>query len=365
MSLLLFLLLIPYLFLIIRFCYAWVRLIAKVPPPERNDVGISIVVPMRNESCRINKLLASLARMDYPVANYELIFVDDYCTDNTREVVLSATGNENPYRYIDNYLPAGKKYALQTGVEAARFDVVVSLDADVEVPEGFLRTMAGYFSCCQPDLLIGPVACNNSGKSVAARFSAIEMTVLTTIAGASTYLGTPLLCNGANLAFRRAFFRQNVHRLNHKYASGDDIFLMLATRQGGGKSIYVNAAAVVAQVSPPESLGELVRQRLRWLSKSGGYADFPLQALALATALANLVIVAGVALVLTGHLSLGIFISLLVAKIGAEGVLHLSGARFLGTTQPLYRIVLFGLLYPWYGTLLVLANLSGISVRWK
>ena len=106
----------------------------RLPPlaaaaPARS---VSVVVPARDEARRIGPCLAAL-RDDPGVA--EVIVVDDRSSDATAEVARSlgarvVEGAELPEGWV------GKPWALQQGLEAARGEVVVSLDADTRPSRG-------------------------------------------------------------------------------------------------------------------------------------------------------------------------------------------------------------------------------------
>lgn len=363
---LLLILLLPYLYLLTVYILGWERPEPEyAPTPTAEGAPISIVVPMRNEAACVDGLLKQLLTQDYPSDRYEIVVVNDYSQDETRQHVERIAQKSSRIRLIDNTLSPGKKYALQCGVIAARFPVVVTLDADVSVQNNYLSAIGHCFMQYKPDLLIGPLKYLPVKALFASWFARIEMVVLTTIAGASAKIGRPVLCNGANLAFRREFFINNIPQLHHRYASGDDIFLMLAGKRQRARIIYAQSEGSFVSAYPPTTIRNLLRQRVRWLSKSGAYSDAHLQGLAVATALANISVVAGIVGVLSGSLSLlGLLIPWML-KITVESLLFSRGKRLFGIRARLWEIVGFGLLYPVYGCILVITYTLRIQVRWK
>ena len=98
-------------------------------PPARS---VSVVIPARDEEDRIGPCLAGLAA-DPEVE--EVIVVDDRSSDGTAAVARAhgarvVAGAELPPGWV------GKPWALQQGLEAARGEVVVSLDADTRPRPG-------------------------------------------------------------------------------------------------------------------------------------------------------------------------------------------------------------------------------------
>ena len=98
-----------------------------------NNPNISIVVPLYNEEESLPELLAWIERvMAENRFSYEVIFVDDGSNDRSWEVIRSLH-DANPcvraIRFRRNY---GKSAGLYCGFEAARGDVVITMDADLQ-----------------------------------------------------------------------------------------------------------------------------------------------------------------------------------------------------------------------------------------
>ena len=102
-----------------------------VPPLDYKlpaDFLLTIVVPAYNEEATIAEILGRLAALPLPT---EIIIVDDCSTDGTREILGPLESIPN-VRVIYKPQNEGKGAALQTGFSAARGNVVVVQDADLE-----------------------------------------------------------------------------------------------------------------------------------------------------------------------------------------------------------------------------------------
>jgi glycosyltransferase involved in cell wall biosynthesis len=96
-------------------------------------MDVSIVVPLFNEEESLPELCAWIERVtnanDY---TYEIILVDDGSTDTSWQVIENL-GMQSPYikgiRFRRNY---GKSAALNEGFKAAKGDVVITMDADMQ-----------------------------------------------------------------------------------------------------------------------------------------------------------------------------------------------------------------------------------------
>jgi dolichol-phosphate mannosyltransferase len=88
---------------------------------------VSIVVPVFNEEENMSILQAEL-RLALKGIDYEIVFVDDGSTDRSIDKVEN-TPNIRVLRFEKN---AGQSAALYAGVNAARGQVIVTLDADLQ-----------------------------------------------------------------------------------------------------------------------------------------------------------------------------------------------------------------------------------------
>ncbi|MFZ9848246.1 MAG: glycosyltransferase, partial [Flavobacteriales bacterium] len=59
----------------------WSKGRVRVGVSEQKEIGVSIVVPFRNEEKNLPACIASLKKLDYPRDLYEIIFVNDHSTD--------------------------------------------------------------------------------------------------------------------------------------------------------------------------------------------------------------------------------------------------------------------------------------------
>lgn len=96
-------------------------------------IQISVVVPLFNEDESLLELHDWIVRvMTEHGYSYELLFIDDGSTDGSWEVIESLAQNNSNVRgmrFVRNY---GKTAALQTGFEACRGEVVITMDADMQ-----------------------------------------------------------------------------------------------------------------------------------------------------------------------------------------------------------------------------------------
>ena len=89
---------------------------------------LSIIIPCYNESNTIISLIDAVKRS--PVADREIIIVDDGSKDGTRDILNQISDPE--VRVIFHQVNQGKGAALRTGFQEATGDICIVQDADLE-----------------------------------------------------------------------------------------------------------------------------------------------------------------------------------------------------------------------------------------
>lgn len=112
---------------------------------DNSRIDISVVVPLYNEEESLAELHEWIVRvMGENGFSYEIVFVDDGSSDGSWEAVCRLKVRDPHVRGIRFRRNYGKSAALYCGFEAARGEVVITMDADLqdspdEIPE--LRRM--------------------------------------------------------------------------------------------------------------------------------------------------------------------------------------------------------------------------------
>ncbi len=92
---------------------------------------ISVIIPAKNEEKFLPVLLESIKNQDFD--DYEVIVADAFSTDGTREIAAGYGA-----RVVDGGMPGPGRNA---GARAAKGEFLVFLDADVVIPEHFLKNL--------------------------------------------------------------------------------------------------------------------------------------------------------------------------------------------------------------------------------
>ena len=107
-----------------------------------DTITLSVVIPCYNEKDTIETVLDAVR--DCGVKNTEIIVVDDYSQDGTRDL-LQGPLRAKIDRLIFHKSNQGKGAALAKGFQAATGDIVVVQDADLEYdPKDFVRLLEPF-----------------------------------------------------------------------------------------------------------------------------------------------------------------------------------------------------------------------------
>jgi glycosyltransferase involved in cell wall biosynthesis len=90
---------------------------------------LSVVIPVFNEFQTISRILAAVRAVDIDL---EIIVVDDFSTDGTRDRLNQLAKSQDRLRVLCHDRNQGKGAALRTGFGAARGRFVIVQDADLE-----------------------------------------------------------------------------------------------------------------------------------------------------------------------------------------------------------------------------------------
>lgn len=122
----------------------------------RHSGLISVVIPVFNEEERIERCLRETHRtMTGLEAAFEIVVVDDGSYDGTLSLARLAAEHLDNVRVVGYPENLGKGYALVEGAKEARGDLVLFVDADLEVHPRQLALLYGVLVGLDADVVIG------------------------------------------------------------------------------------------------------------------------------------------------------------------------------------------------------------------
>ncbi len=101
---------------------------------------VSVICPTYNEEKYITQCIDSVLAQDYPKKDLEVLFVDGMSSDQTREIVQAYTQQYTFLKLIDNPRTT-VPYAMNIGIEAAKGDIIIRLDAHAVYPTDYFSKL--------------------------------------------------------------------------------------------------------------------------------------------------------------------------------------------------------------------------------
>lgn len=110
--------------------------------PMLSNPMLSLIIPVHNEAEVIPALLKRLNRVCRQIpGSVELLFVDDGSHDDSVALLLRARNQETGIRVVQLSRNFGKEAAVTAGLEHARGEAVVLIDADLQDPPELIPAM--------------------------------------------------------------------------------------------------------------------------------------------------------------------------------------------------------------------------------
>ena len=332
------------------------------------SLTFSVLIAARNEAGSLPQLLRDLAAQTLPATRFEVLIADDHSTDATA-AIIAAAALEASFHLRLVRLPeglGGKKAALHAALQQARAPWLVCTDADCRPGPGWLAAYANLLGQ-QPtaNFISGPVLLTGPDSGFTTLMG-LEFAGLVGVGAACLNRQQPTMCNGANLAYRRASFAAVGGFSSHAHvASGDDEFLLHAIHAAfPGSAYFLRDAAAIVRTAAPPTLRALLRQRVRWASKWRYYRSPAPRRLALLVLGANGALATG-AVLLAWQPALWPWVAGAWAlKLGGDVWFLGPVLRFFGRRRWLTGLLPLQLLYAPYALAVGLAGWRGVY-EWK
>ena len=116
------------------------------------DALLSIVVPLYNEDENA-VLLTQKIHESLQGYNYQIIYIDDFSTDNTRKVIKNM--DDNKVHLIELKKNYGQSLALAAGLDYAEGEYIITMDGDLQNDPSDIPQMLEYAVNDEFDLVTG------------------------------------------------------------------------------------------------------------------------------------------------------------------------------------------------------------------
>ena len=192
---------------------------------------ITVVIPAFNEEKYIPLLLTSLQKQTYP--QFDVIVVDNNSTDKT-----SALAKQHGAKVVTE-TRQGYVFTLNTGMHAARGEIIAVTDADAIPAANWLEQIAKAFA----DPRVVGVAGSVGYKDSNGLLNFLSYPLYTIFMAINFFIGKPHL-TGSSMAIRKSAF-EKLDGLNFRYEISADVELGLRLKKYG-KVLFRPAITVAA-----------------------------------------------------------------------------------------------------------------------
>ncbi|MBM4169020.1 MAG: glycosyltransferase [Ignavibacteria bacterium] len=239
---------------------------AAARPLLHHTPTVSIIVAARNEEQHIEECIQSILLQDYPSELMEIIVVDDSSSDTTRARIRSLAA-EDPriMLVVEDSMNAirreGKPQALTLGVYHAQHEIVLVTDADCIVSAAWVQSIVAGFAH-STTMVMGPVVEQRQGSFFSA-LQGLEAFGIVVVTAGLVGLRQPLICIGANFAFRRSTFLQVDGFGSDHEPWVESIMKRIDKKNPGGVRFSMDQESIV-YTRAPSSVREFFGRRIRW-----------------------------------------------------------------------------------------------------
>lgn len=358
-----------YLILIVTFIigFSKVKNFEKCNLPPKHS--FSIIIPFRNEAENLPRLLNSIQQLNYPTHLFEILLVNDASDDDSYEV---SEKFKQQFPLVNVVLfnnlrktNAPKKDAINTAINKANFEWIVTTDADCEVPRGWLQIFNEFIVDREPVFISAPVKFKEE-KSFLYYFQNLNFTSLIGSTIGAFGIKKPFLCNGANLCYKKDIFKElKGFEGNENIASGDDIFLLeKIAKQYPKKTMFLKSIDVIVSTNSEKKWNSYINQQIRWASKATAYKSNFSKLVGSVVLLMNLAIITLPIIAINFPVYWKLFFIILIPKMMVDFILIQKTDAFLRTKKSLKSYLLIAFIHPFFITFIGLISIFK-GYEWK
>lgn len=232
---------------------------------KNTEEPVSIIIAAKNEEHALKSNLSTILNQVY--ACFEVIVVNNLSTDKTKEYLESV--GDNKLRILDCN-EEGKKAALIKGIQAAKYEKLLFIDADCKPnSSNWLKYMIGELNG-EKEIVLGFGAFEKN-KSLINKLIRFENVLNATQYFSFALRGEAYMGVGRNLAYTKSIFNQSESFEIHKNVqSGDDD--LLVNEMATNKNVAICVTPFAHTTSKAEnSWSSLFHQKRRQLVAGNYY----------------------------------------------------------------------------------------------
>jgi cellulose synthase/poly-beta-1,6-N-acetylglucosamine synthase-like glycosyltransferase len=192
----------------------------------KSKIRVSLVIPAYNEESYLRLCLESAVAQDDPF--FEIIVVDNNCTDKTAEIARSFPGVR-----VVREQAQGKVFARNAGFAAARGNIIARIDADTILPPEWNGMLLHIFANSDTDAVSGrPYYYDLALPRLSFKIEGFFRRRL------AHELRDTLFLQGANMAVRRSAWEAVQHKLCNIRTIHEDFDIAIHLQEFGYRVTY-------------------------------------------------------------------------------------------------------------------------------
>jgi len=230
--------------------------VRESPKAPKKLPSLTILIPAFNEEKTIAATIKSALAAKWPGARKNVIIIDDGSKDNTLKIAKSYAKQGVLVLHQKN---GGKGRALNHGLEHADTEMVATMDSDSYMENDALLKLVGYFRDPQV-AAVTPLMKVWQPKNTLQKFQRIEYLLTVFSRKLLSFINSINVTPGPLSMFRKSVF-DHVGGYDERNILEDQ---EMAMRIQAHQYKIESSMDAVVYTSVPESLSDLIGQRVRW-----------------------------------------------------------------------------------------------------
>ncbi len=251
-----------YMFIAIFFLFLYLLLFLNnrknifSSPITKKKYRISVLVPAYNEEDTIRETVEAIFNIDYPIG--EVIVINDGSKDKTKEIVEGMIKKYSRLKLI-NKKNTGKGDSLNKGIEMAKGELLVVVDADSYPAKDSFGKMVGFFD----DEKVGAATCTfipRNNKTFFEKLQDVEYHVIAFTRKLLGYVDAIYVTPGPLAMYRKSALKE-VGGFDTTNMTEDIEIAWSLTKAGYKREMCLDTYATT---TVPKKLTPWYKQRRRW-----------------------------------------------------------------------------------------------------
>lgn len=238
--------------------------------PSTLTPKVSVLIAARNEEKHLPSLLQSLAKLDYPTDQLEILIADDQSEDQTAKIVADWVGNFKNRKLISissdqrsHFQKNGKANALAILSEQASGEFYFFTDADCEVPGNWIQEGINCFDK-KTGLVIGITQVKS--RNLFQKMQEIDWWNTLGIVKVATDFNLPTTGLGNNMVISREAYNECGGFEKIPFSLTEDLEISKAISKLGFKIKHQVSENFLLKTKAEKDLTSLLKQRKRWMA---------------------------------------------------------------------------------------------------